>query len=151
MNAVLQTLIMWWVVETINIALNLKFCFLSSLPTSYISGLDNSKVPRHPSFLLKIKITIFYISLHLFPSLPLSLSHFFFSRSLPLFLFLCLSLWPGPVKRVCAIEILVFYDIYGTLASMPALLLALVCSKRSSFSQSVSQSACMIILYMLFN
>jgi hypothetical protein len=29
-------------------------------------------VPRHPSFLLKIKITIFYISLSLFLSLSLS-------------------------------------------------------------------------------
>ncbi len=60
---------------------------LLALLMNIIQILDNKKVPRHPSFLLKIKITILVISFSL--SLPLSQAP---SLCSPPFLFLSLSL-----------------------------------------------------------
>ncbi len=88
---------------------------LIKLFSDVIYKLDNQKVPRHPSFLLKINTLSFSFSLSLTPSfslslslsrslsLPLSLAPFislplsrslYLSSSLPLNLSLSFSLWP---------------------------------------------------------
>ncbi len=99
--------------------------------------LDNLKVPRHPSFLLKIKIkqpysTYLYLFRSLSPSFYLSLP---LSISPSLFLSLSLSLsvtdWLNEehLEHACNF------------------CLARACSKHSSFSQSVSQHARLYYIY----
>jgi len=127
----------------------------------YYLLLDNKKVPRHSSFLLKIKISILdiYLSPSLFHSLYLSLS-------VSVSLFLSLSdQW-----RVCANHVdqstYVLFSFpwpgnsifsQGTHQCFSWVLPALVfpvqvflraCSKLSSFSQTVSQQAWLILIFL---
>jgi hypothetical protein len=108
-------------------------------------------VPRHPSYLLKIKIKQPYstsLSLFLSPflSLPLSFSpSLSFSLSLPLSLSLSFSL-----SFFFSFSLSLSDRSEGERVACTPKQKVRACSMCSSFSQSVSQSACVIIILMLF-
>jgi len=118
-----------------------------------IKKLDNFKVKRHLSFLLRIKIkqpysTSLSLSLSLFLSLPLYLS-LFLSLSLSLSLSLPLSLSPSLSLSLSLYISISLTDWLNEEHSEHArtFCLVTVCSKSSSFIHSVSQHASLYYMY----